>query len=315
MPTLQGRHKPRCFVGCSKSHLTYPRDAHALGYAALLPVIETPYLCRSALTSSELERCWAPGPGSGGFRTLRLSGQKSSSSCSRQDHLYRHQKWCQPSQDRFTPDPHPFLSQWIADSLFGDLTDFLTSINLLVLALFPSPLLHAPLGRAPWQQKRHRETQRHNCLLSLLECWLALVPSSETRSDQHWGRVPLSSAKRLAMISLDLRKAFCINPHCVTSALWIKRGFYFPELSIRYFSMLDKFTFSINKKNNKERRWRTTRRFSPEVSGCLSFLVRDKDIPLQLHSARPYGNLILILKWCFQMYVLLIEEFTLIYLS
>lgn len=249
MPTLQGRHKLRCFVGCSESHLG--TNAHALGYAALLPVSESPCLCRSALTSSELERCWAPGPGSGGFWTLGLSGQNSASCCSRQDLLYWHQKWCQPSQDRFTPHPHPFLSQWIADSLFGDLNDFLMSINLPILAFFPSPLLHAPLGRAPWQQKRHRETQRHNCLLSLLECWLALVPS-ETRSDQHRGRVPLSSAKQLAMISLDLRKAFCINPHCATSALWIKRGFYFPELSIWYFSALDKFTFSINKKITKK---------------------------------------------------------------
>lgn len=61
-----------------------------------------------------------------------------------------------------------------------------------------------------------------------------------------------SSAKQLAIISLDSREVFCINLDCATSALWIKRGFYFPELSIWYFSMLNKFTSSINKKITKK---------------------------------------------------------------
>jgi len=52
--------------------------------------------------------------------------------------------------------------------------------------------------------------------------------------------------------SADLREVFCIITDCDTSALWIKTGFYFPKLSIWYFSMLNKFTFSINKKITKK---------------------------------------------------------------
>lgn len=80
-----------------------------------------------------------------------------------------------------------------------------------------------------------------------------------------------SSAKWLAMISLDLREAFYINPDCATAALWIKRGFYFPELSIWYFSMLNKFTFSINKKITKKEDDKLQGDLSLEISGHFSF--------------------------------------------
>lgn len=117
---------------------------------------------------------------------------------------------------------------------------------------------------------------------------------SEIPLDEDWGREPVP-AKLLAMIPLDLREAFRVHPDCATSARWIKRGSHFPELSIWYFSMLNKFTFSINKKTTKE---------EDELQGNLilkflaafPFLVRDHDILLQLHSERSYGNLILILK-------------------
>lgn len=117
---------------------------------------------------------------------------------------------------------------------------------------------------------------------------------SEIPLDEGWGRGPIPT-KLLGMIPLDLREAFCINPDYATSARWIKRGFHFPELSIWYFSMLNKFTFSINKKITKD---------EDELQGNLilkflaafPFLVRDQDILLQLHSEKSYGNLILILK-------------------
>lgn len=122
-------------------------------------------------------------------------------------------------------------------------------------------------------------------------------------------------AEWLAVIFLDLREALCVSPNCATPALWTNRGFYFPELSIWYFSMLNKFTFSINKKITKKEDDKLQDDLVLKFLAAFPFLLRDQEILLQLHSARSYGNLILILKWCFQMYVLLIEEFTLIYLS
>jgi len=104
------------------------------------------------------------------------------------------------------------------------------------------------------------------------------------------------SAKRLAMISLDLREAFCINPGCATSALWIKRGFSFPDPSIWYFSMLNKLTFSINKKITKKEDDKLQNDLVLKFLAAFPFLLRDQDILLQLHSASSYGNLILILK-------------------
>lgn len=162
------------------------------------------------------------------------------------------------------------------------------SINLPILAFFPSPLLQVPLGRVAQQQEWHRETRStlstgwHLCPLKHL--WIST------------GAECLSSAKRLAMVSLDLREAFCINPDCVTSAPWIKRGFYFPELSIWYFSMHNKFTFSINKKITKKEDDKLQGNLVLKFLAAFPFLVRDQDILLQLHSARSYGNLILILK-------------------
>lgn len=186
------------------------------------------------------------------------------------------------------------------------------STNLPTLAFLASPLVHTALGRASSAIRVAQRNSKAQLAFMHFSTGWHLWPLKHPWISS--GAECLSSAKRLAIMSLDFREAFCINPDCATSALWIKRGFYFPELSIWYFSMLNKFAFSINKKITKKDD-ELQDDLGLKFLAAFPFLVRDQDILLQLHSARSYGNLILILKWCFQMYVLLIEELILIYLS
>lgn len=62
------------------------------------------------------------------------------------------------------------------------------------------------------------------------------------------------------------------------------RGFYFPELPIWYFSILNKFFFfSINKKITKEEDDELQGDLVLKFLAAFPFLVRDQDVLLQLH--------------------------------